>query len=356
MKVLLLSRYSRLGASSRVRSYQYIPYLKAHGIDVTVSSLLGDNYLHSLYSGRVNHPSARIGPYLRRSVELLKSQRFDLLWIEKELFPWMPPWGEMLLARLSIPYIVDYDDAIFHRYDMHQWRIVRKILGNKIDKVMHRAALVIAGNRYLADRARRAGARRIECLPTVVNLERYRAKPHRKKPVVNFGWIGSPTTAKYLYLVRHAFTKVCSDINVRLVLVGSGQVQLDGVPTEIRTWSEETEVENIQDFDVGIMPMPDDPWTRGKCGYKLIQYMACGRPVVASPVGVNQQIVEDGVNGFLAITVSDWVRALKTLGNDYELRDHMGKAARAKVESQYSLQVTAPRLADLLRNLVSEFE
>ncbi len=84
--------------------------------------------------------------------------------------------------------------------------------------------------------------------------------------------------------------------------------------------------------------------------------MACGRPVIASPVGVNQQIVEDGANGFLAVTVSDWVHALKTLGNDYELRDRMGKAARAKVESQYSLQVAAPRLADLMRNMVSEFE
>jgi len=156
--------------------------------------------------------------------------------------------------------------------------------------------------------------------------------------------------------LQHAFAKVCSDINARLVLVGSGQVQLDGIPTEIRTWSEETEVKNIQDFDVGIMPIPDDPWTRGKCGYKLIQYMACGRPVIASPVGVNQQIVEDGANGFLAVTVSDWVHALKTLGNDYELRDRMGKAARAKVESQYSLQVAAPRLADLMRNMVSEFE
>ncbi|MBW1745401.1 MAG: glycosyltransferase family 4 protein [Deltaproteobacteria bacterium] len=356
MKILLLSRYSRLGASSRLRSYQYLPYLKAQGIDVTVASLLGDEYIKNLYTGRRVNLLSVIGAYVRRITCLLKSNRFDLLWIEYEILPWLPAWAERILACFGIPYIVDYDDAIFHRYDMHQWRMVRRILGDKIDKVIHQATLVIAGNRYLADRARRAGARWIECLPTVVDLKRYRVDPNRKKSVVNFGWIGSPTTAKYLYLVTHAFAKVCSDINARLVLVGSGQVQLDGIPTEIRTWSEETEVKNIQDFDVGIMPIPDDPWTRGKCGYKLIQYMACGRPVIASPVGVNQQIVEDGANGFLAITVSDWVHALKTLGNDYELRDRMGKAARAKVESQYSLQVAAPRLADLMRNMVSEFE
>lgn len=356
MKILLLSRYSRLGASSRLRCYQYLPYLKDQGIEVTVASLLGDEYIKNLYAGRRVDLLSVFGAYVRRIGGLLKSNRFDLLWIQYEILPWLPAWAEEILAHFGIPYVVDYDDAVFHSYDMHQWRMVRRILGDKIDKVMHRAALVIAGNKYLADRARRAGAGWIECLPTVVDLERYHPKPHRKKHVVNFGWIGSLTTAKYLYFVTNALARVCSDINARLVIVGSRQVRLDGVPAEVRTWSEETEVENIQDFDVGIMPMPDDPWTRGKCGYKLIQYMACGRPVVASPVGVNQQIVEDGVNGFSAVTVSDWVRALKTLGNDYELRDHMGKAARAKVESQYSLQVTAPRLADLLRSLVGEFE
>ena len=356
LNILLLSRYSRLGASSRLRCYQYLPYLKDQGIDVTVASLLGNEYLKNLYAGRRVDLLSVIGAYVRRIGCLLKSNRFDLLWIEYEILPWLPAWAEKILALFGVPYIVDYDDAIFHRYDMHQLRIVRGILGNKIDEVMHRAALVIAGNKYLADRAKRAGARWIECLPTVVNLEKYRPEPHRKKPVVNFGWIGSPTTAKYLYLVSHALARVCSDINARLILVGSGQIQLDGVPTEIRTWSEETEVEDIQDFDVGIMPMPDDPWTRGKCGYKLIQYMACGRPVIASPVGMNQQIVENGVNGFLPTTVSDWVHALKTLGNDCELRDHMGKAAWAKVESQYSLQVAAPRLANLLRNLIGEVE
>ena len=122
------------------------------------------------------------------------------------------------------------------------------------------------------------------------------------------------------------------------------------MPLAIRPWSEEKEVADIQCFDVGIMPMPDDPWARGKCGYKLIQYMACGRPVVASPVGANQQIVEDGVNGFLAATTADWVRALCTLRDSSDLRERMGKAGRFKVETQYCIQVTAPRLLSLLHS------
>jgi glycosyltransferase involved in cell wall biosynthesis len=137
--------------------------------------------------------------------------------------------------------------------------------------------------------------------------------------------------------------------------VGSGQVQLDGVPTDIRPWSEETEAADIQGFDVGIMPMPDDPWTRGKCGYKLVQYMACGRPVVASRAGVNPEIVEDGVNGFLAATTSDWVHAFNALRENPALRKRMGRSGLVKVETNYCLEVTVPRLASLLRSVIGEF-
>jgi len=354
MKILLLTRYERLGASSRIRFYQYISYLKVHGIDVIVSPLLGDDYLHSLYSGRVSHLSARIGPYLRRSVELLKARRFDLLWIEKELFPWFPAWAEMILARLGIPYIVDYDDAIFHRYDAHSKMLIRKLLGNKIDAVMRHAALVIAGNEYLMERAKKAGAKRVEYLPTVVDLERYHINRQNDNKVFSIGWIGSPITAKYIYHISEALAEVCKDRKVRLILVGSGQISLDDLPIEIRSWSEETEVNDLQGFDVGIMPLPDSPWEQGKCGYKIIQYMACALPVVASPVGINKKLVQDGVNGFLASTKEEWIFALNTLKDNHSLREKIGLAGRNKVESEYCIQVTAPRLVSLLKSVMSD--
>jgi glycosyltransferase involved in cell wall biosynthesis len=166
------------------------------------------------------------------------------------------------------------------------------------------------------------------------------------------GWIGAPVTAPYLTLVQSVLAKVCQHGDVRVVIVGAQHVQLSGVPVETRAWSEETEVKEIQSFDVGIMPLPDEPWERGKCGYKIIQYMACGKPAVASPVGVNQRIIADGVDGFLAATPAQWMQALRTLHHDHGLRARMGKAAQRKVEKEYSLQVTAPRLAALLRSAV----
>lgn len=351
MNILLLSRYSYLGASSRVRFYQYLPYLKTQGIHVTVANLLGNGYLEDLYRGKRKRLGAIIGAYIRRLGYLLKSNRYDLVWVEYEILPWFPAWAETMLAHLGIPYVVDYDDAVFHRYDMHPKAIVRALLGGKIDIIMSRAALVVAGNDYLADHARRAGAKWVEYVPTVIDLDRYRITPRKRNPIFTIGWIGSPVTAKYLNLVNTALAEVCRNGTARLVLVGSGQVKLEGVPTEILAWSEETEVTEIQSFDVGIMPMPDSAWAQGKCGYKLIQYMACARPVVASPVGVAPIIINDSINGFLATTIKDWVKALCDLRESYSLRESMGKAGRMKAEKQYSIQITAPLVVSLLMSI-----
>ncbi|MHB8117599.1 MAG: glycosyltransferase family 4 protein [Methanothrix sp.] len=350
-KVILLSRYSRLGASSRVRCYQYLPYLDAHGFCTTVAPLLDDEYLKTLYAcGQINWRQI-FSSYYRRLRHLLTSRSYDLIWIEKELFPFTPAWAEVMLSYMGIPYVVEYDDAVFHRYDMHSNKFVRVLLKSKIDVVMRRSAMVIAGNEYLAERARRAGAKRVEYMPSVIDLERYPSTSPCGNRIFTIGWIGTPVTAQYLRLVRSALTEVCQDGKARLVLVGSGQIELDGVPTEIRPWSEETEIVDLQSFDVGIMPLPDEPWERGKCGFKLIQYMACGKPVVASPVGVNERIVEDGFNGFLATTKEEWLNALSDLRDDHDLRDRMGRAGRKKVEVNYCVQVTAQRLEELFRSV-----
>ena len=351
MNILLLSRYGPLGASSRIRSYQYLPYLKSQGIDVTVAPLLNDGYVKALYSGKAKPLFSIFGSYMRRLGNILKSRSFDLVWVEYELFPWLPAWMEIIMSYIDIPYIVDYDDAIFHRYNMHSRAMVRVLLGTKIDAVMRHAELVIVGNEYLGDYARKAGAKRVECTPSVIDPDRYNSIPPPENLVFTIGWIGSPATVKYLQLIRASLAEVCKNGSARLVLVGSGQFKLDGVPTEIHAWSEETEVTEIQSFDVGIMPMPDSAWAQGKCGYKLIQYMACARPVVASPVGVAPIMINDNINGFLANATKDWVKALCALRENYSLRERMGKAGRMKVERQYSIQVTAPLLVSLLMSI-----
>jgi glycosyltransferase involved in cell wall biosynthesis len=347
VRILALTRYGRLGASSRLRTYQYLSFLKKHGIEVEVMPLLDDEYIRDLYSGKGRQRVKIFKAYLHRIKYLFKAKRFDLVWIEKELFPFLPAWGEVMLNTLRVPYIVEYDDAIFHNYDLNPNRLVRFFLRTKIDQVMKRAAVVVVGNDYLGNRARQAGAKRVEYIPTAVDLERYKVIPKKSEAPFTIGWIGSPATAEYIQLVQPALSEIFKDGQTRVALVGSGPIELSDVPVEILSWTEESEVAAIQNFDVGIMPLPDEPWERGKCGYKLIQYLACGRPVIASPVGVNKQIVEHGVNGFLVGDITDWISALKELRDNAPLREAMGRAGRCKVEKQYCVQVTAPHLAEI---------
>lgn len=345
--ILFLTRYSRLGASSRYRFLQFLPALELAGFHCNVSPLLDDEYLVNRYA----HGRGRLIDYakalLGRLLSLVTAYRYDLLVIEKELLMYFPAVMERFLAFAGIPYVVDYDDAIFHQYDQSNSWLVRTLLSGKIATVMRHSSMVIAGNAYLAEYARSCGSRQVETVPTVVDLDRYVQALPAKKGCFVIGWIGSPSTYPYLHDIAPALAEVCAGGRARVVLVGSGPVQLSGVPVTTLPWAEESEVADMSSFDVGIMPLPDKPWARGKCGFKLIQYMACGLPVVASPVGVNSQIVAEGENGFLAQCCDDWVRALSALRDDEDLRRRMGKSGRSRVEERYCLQVVAPKLISL---------
>jgi len=286
----------------------------------------------------------------------LRAKQFDLIWIEKEAFPWLPGWLDVILT-CGVPYIVDFDDAQFHRYDQHSSQLVRRILGLKIDRLMRHATLIIAGNKYLAQRAWKAGAARVEILPTVIDLHRYPKAPLPQNSIFTIGWIGSLSTFKHLQDMQSILQVVCQDGDAQMVAIGptASDLQLEGVPLTVKPWSGETEVQELQQFDVGIMPLPDKPWERRKCGFKLIQYMACSCPIVGSPVGVNQDIIEQGITGFQASNAEEWIKALVLLKQDKELRKKLGAAGRQKVEQQYCLQVTAPKLTHLL-NEVNETE
>ena len=386
MHVLALTRYSSLGPRSRIRFYQYIPYLTSCGVELQVVPLLDDDYVRSLYAGKRPSISSMVMAYVSRIARLANSRSFDLLWIEKELLPWLPACAESLLAGQGISYVVDYDDAVFHRYDLHGNPLIRALLGKSINAVMRHATTVVVGNKYLAERARRAGASRIEYLPSVVDITVYCVDRRTEIPLLprknapsgsafyarssnrysaggktdkqfRIGWIGSPITAPYVGLIRDALEEVSKEVNACLVLVGAGdQDPLPGLEKDILPWSEDSEVANIQSFDVGIMPLPDGPFERGKCGYKLVQYMACGLPVIASPVGVNTRIVEQGKTGFLASSNADWVQALVMLSRNANMRNELGKAGRKKIEQEYSLQVAAPRLLGILTKAASHKE
>jgi glycosyltransferase involved in cell wall biosynthesis len=351
IRVLALSRYGRQGASSRMRTFQYREPLAAQGIEFDIHPLLGDDYLRALYHGG-NRLAAALRSFGHRIGDLRRARDYDAVWVEKEFFPWLPAFIELGLLPSDAPLIADYDDAVFHRYDQHRSALERAVLGRKLDRVMARADLVVAGNAYLAQHAERAGARRIAIVPTVVDLDRYPLRPRSPSPTLTVGWIGTPSTMEYFEPLKPVLRGLSQEIPMRVVAIGARPDQMVGEPFAAVPWSEAGEVEALRALDIGVMPLPDTPWERGKCGYKLIQYMALGLPVVASPVGANAAIVREGENGFLATGDDEWRAALTTLAGDPALRERLGQAGRRRVEAEYALAVQAPRLATLIRETV----
>ena len=349
MKLLVLTRYGRLGASSRLRFFQYLPWLEAEGIEVTQASMFSDSYVQGLQKKTLNIIEV-LNCYVARISILLTSNKFDLLWIEKETLPWLPAWFEKILLSKLVPYVLDYDDAVFHYYDEHRNPFVYALLSNKHPELIKGAELVVTGNSYLASFANKAGARHVEIVPTVINLLNYQSYEidlKQKQGVPCVGWIGQRSTSTFLEPYKQLFETLQTEGKARFKAVGI-DAQAMGLPMESVEWSETDEVTSIASFDIGIMPLLDRSFERGKCGYKLIQYMACSLPVIASPVGVNKEIVEHGVNGFLAETHEQWERYLRILLDNETLRRQMGRLGRQKVEERYNTQLAAPKLVKML--------
>lgn len=352
IKMLLLNRYDRLGASSRMRMLQYMPYFSAEGIECRAEPLLGDEYLKALYGKRRISVFYLLARYLRRLRVLLAARRFDVVFIEKEIFPNFPAWAERFLAWRKVPYVIDFDDAIFHNYDLAK-NPLKRLLKNKIGVAMRYAHLVTAGNSYLARHAAVHHARRIALLPTVIDLRTYpHVAPRENGPVV-IGWIGSPFTVAFLEPLFPVLARLRERFSFELTVIGGEVDTKRHSYARNVAWSEQTEVNEIARFDIGVMPLSDGPWERGKCSYKLIQYMACGKPVVASPVGMNADVVQHGANGFVAETPEQWFEALSRLLEDASLRREMGAVGRSRVEEKYCLQVTAPQLVHWLKHVAS---
>jgi glycosyltransferase involved in cell wall biosynthesis len=349
-RVLALTKYGRAGPSSRVRTYQFLPQFERAGLQVTVLPLQGDDYIERLYSQGSRDPLAALKAYAGRAATLLNPPPHDVVWVEKELFPYLPALAEGLLSARLGPMVVDYDDAIFHNYDLHRRGAVRMLLGRKIDAVMRRAALVVAGNDYLKARALKAGARRVEVLPSVVDVPTYHhPREQRSTPVI--GWMGTPSTAHNLGLIAAPLAAMQARHGAVVRVVARGQIPIEGVQVDCVDWAEDRQAQDLAGCDIGVMPLFGTPFDHGKCGYKIVQYMAAGLPVVASAVSANRDIVEHGVSGFLADTDAEWEQALETLIADPALRERMGKAGYERALARYSTEAVGERLTQLLKEV-----
>lgn len=352
MKVLALTKYGSQAASTRQRFIQYEPALAEAGIAVKYSPFFANDHLNRLIAGRGVSRLAALGGYLRRFRMMIAARNYDVLWVHYELFPYLPGAMEHLGRWAGKPIVVDYDDATFHTYDASPNPVVRLLLSGKLLPLLRGASAACCGNAYLQEYAAQYCEHTI-ILPTVVDTERYVPTGRGEAAPLVIGWIGSPSTWEFVRPLLPLLRGLAEEFGVVIRAVGAGDAAERDLfaGLELVEWSEESEISAVQGMDIGIMPVRDGPFERGKCGYKLIQYMACGLPVVASPVGVNRTIVDPGHNGYLASKHAEWRDALVKLIMDRDLRATFGQKGRERAVSNFSLSRQAPRLVELIQSV-----
>ena len=353
IKVLGLALYGPLAASTRYRLGQYVPGLASMGIDLQIHHLLGDEYLRRRFNGgRLVIPSV-IQSAFERLADLFFLNNYDLVILHCELFPLMPGWMERALIRK--PYLYDFDDAFYLKYCSEPMRLVKPLLSGKFDTVISGATAVTAGNQTLATYAKKHKDNTYY-FPTVVDCSRYIPNTkNRGCEVFTIGWIGSPSTSPYLNELIEPLSSIGKEGSVRFIVIGGKAPKIPNISVIEINWDEQTEIDLLNTFDVGVMPLPDNNWARGKCAFKLIQYMACAVPVIASPVGANVEVVNLEC-GLFAATSHEWEDAFRLYRDKPDMRAKMGEAGRVRVLEQYSLSTNLPFLAEVITNSVNVFK
>lgn len=348
-KLSYYPRYDRLGASSRLRIYQFLPDL-VKNYKISVNYLLSNQYVQNIYTKTPQNKLQLLKSYCSRFLSVLTDEA-DFIIIEKELFPYLPYFIEKLLL-CNKKYIIDIDDAWFHLYDQHPNKWIRKFVGQKIHLLMQKSWYVFAGSPYLFDMAKQDKAQNVILMPTVVDANKYQPiLSNKNSNCIVIGWIGTNGTVKYLdliFAVLEAVAKKLPDLLIVFKVIGANvSKKLINVEVEEITWTEDSEAQNISKFDIGIMPLENTLWEQGKCAYKLIQYMACGKAVVASKVGANNSVVVDNHNGFLCNDAQEWEDALTRLINDQNLRKQFGINGRLRFEQNYSLEQNLVKMKEI---------
>lgn len=352
MRVLFLTQTTEQGPSSRVRGYQMAAQLRHLGITCDVSPGVGQLFYPTVYSHSV---VALKAPFyatalLKRLIQLPRMRHYDIVIAQKPVLPHVFPLFERLLHGLKIPFVFDLDDALF----------VRDRNPKILPAILERAAAVTVGNDFL----RRYAAcfnPRCHLIPSSVDLSQFEPKKQFSSDgIIHLGWIGSRSSWAHLNALRGPLENFLEkEKKAQLILMA------DRLPpewhslarsgrAEFHRWSLDTEKSWLARFDIGLAPLLPGPWSEGKCGYKLVQYLAQGLPVIASPVGVQSEMVHEGKNGFLAATPQEWKSKLSLLISKKEDWEKMGRTSRHLAEQNYSLAKQAQKFKSLLEELCRE--
>jgi glycosyltransferase involved in cell wall biosynthesis len=361
MRVLFLTNGPLEHPPSRHRVYQYLDFLRNSGVEAVVSpGLSPEEYAQFWGTARrtvgralkVNLLTAK-----QRTHDVLRCHDFDVVVIQRNILSTFLPIFELGLCRLHPAVILDFDDLIMSQQfaELIPRTGLRQIVfRNRMDRVIRACRHVIVGSPFLLESARPLN-RNVTLLPTPVDLKRYTVKqPSKKTDQIVVGWKGGRGTSHYLQQLRPVFDQLAARYEPRLKVIIHGDEDFApfGPYMDVHGFDLETEIAELHNFDIGVMPLTDDDYTRGKCAFKAIEYMACGIPAVSSPVGVIKDFINHGENGFLASSQREWFDVLVALIEDLSLRERVGGAGRKTIEKCFSIEATGPQLLETLNVVI----
>ena len=316
----------------RFRLEQWDPLLRRDGIEIDYAPFEDDRLRTRLHKpgGAAQKVQLLLRAWGRRAKLLRSVNEYDAVYVFREAALLGSSIFERRVWRSGVPMIFDFDDAVFVPYKSPSNGYLSLLkFPSKTAAICRMSAHVMAGNAYLADYACRHNPR-VTVVPTTIDTEKYTVEPRPPADVPTVGWSGSYSTVQYLDTLREPLRRLAERVRFRLRVIGTHHYEVEGLDVEAMPWRSETEVANLRPIDVGVMPLPDDPWSKGKCGLKALQYMGLGIPTVCSPVGVNSEIIRDGENGFLASTPDEWVGKLERLVRSEAERRRLGAAGRGR--------------------------
>ena len=341
-KILIITNH-RKGRSpaQRFRFEQYLSYLEADDFEITFSNIISKEDDFYLY---------RKCQYLKKAVILRKSRTirkadvrrmndFDIIFIHREAMLTASTFFERKFAKSKAKVVFDFDDAIWLP-NVSSGNKRLQVLKNpsKTDKIVACADMVFAGNQYLADYAT-AFCSNVKIIPTTIDTNYHKRSKSNTSDRICIGWTGTETTRKYLDFLNPVFSKLTEKYGQKIYfkVICDQPWQADGIELKNEKWNKDTEIQQLEEIDIGVMPLTDDQWSRGKCGFKGLQYMALESATIMSPVGVNTNIVDHGKNGFLATAEDEWFEHLSNLIDNKELRLQIGKAGRITIDEKFSV-------------------
>jgi glycosyltransferase involved in cell wall biosynthesis len=352
MKVLVIAdSLANTSPGSRFRIEQWMTWMRSAGITGDYHSFEDVELRRVIYTpGKyLQKASGFVRGYGRRLALTRHVKEYDVVFIYEQASRIGPAVLERLIARTGVPIVYDFCDPIYQPFKSHinGYLSLLKFPG-KTATICKLSRHVIVGNEELAAYAR-AHNPQVTIVPITIDTDEYRPGPPRTSAVPVIGWSGSHSTVPHLDTARGVLQELARTRQFELRVIGTPTYALEGVTVAPQAWRADSEVADLQRFDIGIMPLPDDPWVSRRTHLKVRQYMGLGIPCVVSPLGVNRELIEDGVNGFLATTREEWVDKLGRLIDDPALRARIGAAGRRTIETRYSAALWAPRVAEILR-------